>query len=129
MASPAMAPQPYEVIEEQPSSILAESRDEFKAEIARATTFLNSRDEDGEPYYSKVTLDRGIAFLKMHIDGLWRYSGIIAPVPTIGPGPKASLDLYWKTASFELLVNIPASPHELSSFYGRDESQQTTRGS
>jgi hypothetical protein len=114
---------------QQTSSVLAKSqREELEAEVLRAESLVASRD-DLEAYYSKETLERGIAFLKMHMEGIWKSCGTTIILPTIGPGPRGSVDLYWKTTSFELLVNIPASPNDLGTFYGRDYNQQTAKGS
>ena len=135
MASPTLA-ENYEIIEEQEpapeiqqSRLLAKSqRGEFETEVLRAESLLGSQD-DQEAYYSRETLERGIAFLKMHMEWIWKSYGTPTPMPAIGPGPRGSADLYWKTASFELLVNIPASPDDLGTFYGRDYNQQTAKGS
>lgn len=140
MASPTLvfhSAEKYELIEEQapapedqqPSRLLAKSqRGEFETEVLRAESLLGSHD-DQEAYYSRETLERGIAFLKMHMEWIWKSYGTPSPMPTIGPGPRGSADLYWKTASFELLVNIPASSNDLGTFYGRDYNQQTAKGS
>jgi len=130
------SPQTYDVIEEhvaqepQHASVLLtqSQRSEVEIEAHRAESLLSSHDSE-EDYYSRETLDRGLAFLRMHMDWIWKYCGTKTLVPTIGPGPVGSLDLYWKTASFELLVNIPASPDALGTFYGRDDNQQTAKGS
>ena len=137
MASPALiqewknAQMEQEQIPEVPSSaLLLESQgDAFRRELAHAERLLGSRDEHDEPYYSRETLDRGAEFLRMHAEWIWKSCGSKAPVPTIGPGPQGSLDLYWKMSSFELLVNIPASDGELGTFFARDNNKQTAKGS
>jgi hypothetical protein len=112
------------------SRLLESQREEIKAEIAHAESILDRHDMEGqEDLYSRETLDRAVAFLKAHIEWVWRSYGTKAPTPTIGPGPRGTVDLYWKRPSFELLVNIPASADGLGTFYGRDNGQQTAKGS
>jgi hypothetical protein len=111
--------------------LLIARREELEAEIEQAKTLVNdgpSLDEEiGN--YSSETLQRAIEFLKTHIEWVWRKRGTNAPLPTIGPGPDGSIDLYWKEQAWKLLVNIPASAEALATFYGDDYGTQTTRGS
>jgi hypothetical protein len=112
------------------SRLLETQRKSIETEIEHARRILHQREVEGEKdLYSEETLDRAVAFLKTHIERVWRSYGTKAPIPTIGSGPRGSVDLYWKRPSFELLVNIPASADDLGTFYGRDKNQQTVKGS
>jgi hypothetical protein len=50
------------------------------------------------------------------------------PVPHIGAGPNGSIDLHWKRKNSELLVNIPADPNGLVTYYGDDYGAQKVKG-
>lgn len=129
MATPMM------VLEQEPSEetrgsirLLKSQHQEIEAETERAKSLIGQPDPDGDIVYSAETLERAIAFLKLHIEWLWRVGGTRAPMPTIGPGPAGSVDLFWKRRSWKLLVNIP-SPHDaLANFYGDDYGKQKVKG-
>src|ERR1700678_3773675 len=100
-------------------------------EIERAEGMLENaddRDEDAA-VFSRETLDRAVEFLKAQSAKLRKMYGSFAPVPHIGPGPDESVDLHWKRESWELLVNIPANPDRLATFYGDDYGAQKIKGS
>jgi hypothetical protein len=111
------------------SARLMEShQQEIEAEIDRARAISRRGEIDGEYVYSEETLDRAVAFMKAHIEWLWRTCGIKAPVPMIGNGPTQSVDLFWQRPSWKLLVNIPAAQDALATFYGDDYGPQKTKG-
>ena len=137
---------PFEVAEEQEPSLvkavmapdvpegserlLEAQRQKFDAEVGRAKSIIADPEQHGdETLYSEETLGRAITFLKTHIEWVWRTCGTKAPIPTIGPGPNESVDLYWKQPSWKLLVNIPADKDALATFYGDDYGRQRTKGS
>ncbi len=97
---------------------------EVDQEIERASKAIlgleDNWDGEGSSAYSKATLDRAINFLKLHVSALIEESGKIT-VPRILPGPDGSIDLHWRTAKLELLVNVPPNDG-LVSFYGDDFS-------
>lgn len=112
------------------SRLLESLRQELEAEIGQAESVLRLPEMNGqEQLYSEKTLDRAVAFLKMHIEELWRSYGFRASVPVIGPGPDGSVDLFWERVSWKLLVNIPATTDALATFYGDDHGRQKTKGS
>src|SRR5579863_2868695 len=106
-------PMPFEVIEEQepspskevtsreerlegPDRLLEGQRQKFEAEVEHAKSLIARPEKDiDERLYSEETLDRAVAFVKRHIERVWRSCGTNAPTPTIGPGPDESVDLYW----------------------------------
>ncbi len=97
---------------------------EIDQEIERASEAImgleDNWDGEGSSAYSKATLDRAINFLKLHVSALIEESGKII-IPRILPGPDGSIDLHWRTAKLELLVNVPPNDG-LVSFYGDDFS-------
>lgn len=54
-------------------------------------------------------------------DTMWKRDSLRnanLPEPEITPGPEGSIDLYWKTWSISLIVNIPENS-EICTFYGK----------
>jgi len=107
--------------------LLRSQRLELQAETEHARGILGTHDQ--EDFYSEAALDRAVAFLEMHLEKLWRSYGFRAPIPTIGPGPAGSVDLFWERNSWKLLVNIPATPDAMATFYADDRGRQRTKGS
>ena len=112
------------------SRLLETHRQKLEVEVQQARTII-APDEanDDQDLPTEETLNRAIAFLRTHMNWVWRSRGTLAPVPTIGPGPSGSVDLYWRTPYWKLLVNIPASNGALATFYGDDYNRQKTKGS
>jgi len=103
----------------------------LKAEIEQAKRILELHEDwdgEGSPGYSEETLKRAIDFLDTHVEQLWKSFGFRPPIPRIGPGPDGSVDLHWKDASWELLVNIPRDINKMAAFYGDDYGVQKIRG-
>ncbi len=110
----------------------AEMHEMLNAEIKRAENILELKDDwdgEGAAAYSKDTLERAVAFLSKHVQGLWDSFNVCAPIPVIGPGPDGSIDLSWKQKAWELLVNIPADRNAMAVFYGDNYGTQKIRGS
>ncbi|MBZ5503507.1 MAG: hypothetical protein LAN59_14955 [Acidobacteriia bacterium] len=102
------------------------------AEIERAKGILKLQDDwdgEGSRAYSEETFNRAVVFLIKHIGRGWESCGLPSPIPRIGPGPDGSIDLHWRQPSWELLVNIPADPNEMATFYGDNYGLQKIRGS
>jgi len=107
------------------------SYQELKAEIEKTKRILELQDDwdgEGSPGYAVETFNRAIAFLNTYAQRLWESDGIPLPVPRIGPGPEASIDLYWKRPRWELLVNISADPSEAASYSAEDDGGHRSRG-
>lgn len=98
----------------------------LNAEIEYARSMIGVPVDDATTY-SEDTFNRVAAFLTMYSDELLK-SGLVIPVPKIGPGPDRSVDLHWKYQSRELLMNIPADANEAAAFYGDDYGTQKFRG-
>jgi hypothetical protein len=112
------------------SRLLKAQCQEVEVEIEHAKSILRQPElDDKESLYSEETLDRAVAFMKTHIESVWRSYGVKAPIPTIGPGPHGSVDLYWEQPSWKLLVNIPADKDAPATFYGDDYGRQKIKGS
>ena len=85
-------------------------------------------DDQGSPRYAEATWQRATDFLVRQADFARASLGRELPVPKILPGPKASIDLHWKLAGFELLVNIPSDAAQPTTFYGDDYRNSCIRG-
>jgi hypothetical protein len=100
------------------------------AKIEHAEKMLDqSSDDEDAPGYSRTALNRARVFLTAQSAQLRKVYGVFAPVPDLGSGPNASIDLHWKRKDWELLVNIPASGNEPATFYGDNYGLQKIKGS
>lgn len=98
-------------------------------ELDRAETLREQHDEHGEgPLVSPEALKRAGSFLKSQSIRAYKMYNEFTPVPNIGPGGDKSVDLHWRRAGWELLVNIPADPRRLAAFYGDNYGTQKIRG-
>jgi hypothetical protein len=113
-----------------PKRTVEEIRALLTAEVSR-THLLDLKDDwdgEGSTRYLKDTVDRAIGFAATQAH-LLSELGFSFQIPDLGPGPNGSIDLHWKKASCELLVNIPADAGEMVTFYGDDYKTQHIRGS
>jgi hypothetical protein len=104
---------------------------ELEEEIKQAKKLLDLGDDwdgQGSACYTRETFNRAIGFLTAHAERLCTRFNQQLPVPRIGAGPHGSIDIHWKSP-WELLVNIPADPNELASFYGDNYGKQAIKGS
>jgi hypothetical protein len=96
--------------------------------------FEDDWDDEDSPAYRLATWERAIAFLLKNARKLWEENHLTLEVPKILPGPAGSIDLHWKMARRELLINIPDTQDEPANFYGDDLSSnvhlpnQTVKG-
>ena len=72
----------------------------------------------GSPHYSRATWDRAIQFVRLQWVEFVRLFREPMPIPTIQPGPNGSIDVFWETPDFDLLVNIPPDPLQEAEFSG-----------
>lgn len=105
--------------------------DRLNDAIAESKWILDLKDNfdgEGSVGYSKETWEMAIKFLKNTARWIWNKRGVVMEVPRISPGPSGSIDLHWKTATKELLVNIPSDRKEMASFYGDDYGKLHVKG-
>ncbi len=77
----------------------------------------NDFDGEGSPGYSKETWERATGFLRDFAAHVKEVCRIEIEPPIIDPGPDGSIDLHWKTADYELLLNVKPASNE-ATFYG-----------
>ena len=117
---------------ESASSEHAEEQDtSLVAELARAESSLAAPEEEDEEAlgFSSEALVRAKAFLLTQSKQFRKICGYFPPAPRIGPGPRGSVDLYWKEKDWELLINVPLESTKLATFYGDDYGSQKIKGS
>ncbi len=86
-------------------------------------------DGEGAKSYKKETWERATEFIKKLSFFLWRQSQKLIAAPNILPGPDGSIDVHWKTAKFDLLINVPEDPTEPATFSSDDYGQNMIKGS
>jgi hypothetical protein len=89
----------------------------------------NDWDGEGGQTYSEETWKRATGLLSRYATQMWQVFGRLMDAPKILPGPDGSIDIHWKSANSEMLVNLPADPSELASFYGDDYGSARIKGS
>ena len=85
-------------------------------------------DDEGAPPYERTTWDRMKEFLLDSARDYRRYAARNIPLPTIDPGDKASIDLFWQLSARRLLANVPADPNKPITFFGKDQSGVSISG-
>jgi hypothetical protein len=86
-------------------------------------------DGEGSPNISEETWRRATDFLRNQAEWLLEQVGVVIDTPQIAPGPNGSIDIYWRNASAELLVNIPVDKGATISFYGDTKAGSHIAGS
>jgi hypothetical protein len=118
---------------QRPSTLAAPEWDEEIIHAIDASRWiLGLRDDfdgEGSEGYAEKTWKRAVEFLRRHARWVWETASMKIQPPRIRPGPSGSIDLHWKTPSYELLLNIPANPAESATFYGDDYGRSTVEGS
>jgi hypothetical protein len=69
---------------------------------------------------SEETWKRATEFLTRNAQLLWSEHGVRVEAPRIVPVADGTLDIHWKVAKRELLVNIPTKSEERAKYYGDD---------
>lgn len=85
-------------------------------------------DEQGAIKYSRETWDDVCKFLIRQTNAARKALDRELPIPRVLPGPGGSIDVHWKTARFELLVNFPADKKKAATFYGDNYGILSIRG-
>ncbi len=106
---------------------------ELEAEIQGAEKIIlgleSDWDGEGGGTYSEATFRRAASLLRLYQAQLRGSSGSSIPLPSIGPGPDGSIDLFWTNDYGKLLINIPADFGELATYAGTDSMGPKAKGS
>lgn len=118
---------PNQAKEYQPADVMVAEEDaELATELKRVEGLLERVDDEGTSLYSREAFNRARGFLEAQSAKAKKMYSVCAPVPDIGPGPKGSIDLHWKSKNRELLVNIPADKPAI--YYGDDYGVEKFKG-
>jgi hypothetical protein len=103
---------------------------EIEMAINDSVTLLSLQadwDAAGASPIKAPTRERAVQFLRRTASQVSHSSGRPMPPPRISPCPDGSIDLYWRTPSFTLLINIP--PTREADFYGKAANNLVLKGS
>jgi hypothetical protein len=116
---------------DQTPSSLPENQGKLQTAIENSQEFLeweDNWDDEGSLGYRKETWQRATDFILDNNLRLWQAYHVAMDVPDILPGPNGSIDIHWQTPTYELLINIPAAPDQLATFYGDKPSGTVIKG-
>ena len=85
-------------------------------------------DEEGSPSFRETTWQRATEFVKLAALAFQQRFGVWIEPPRILPGPEGSIDLHWRTAERELLINIPERAEEAADYFGSGDAQDAVKG-
>ena len=85
-------------------------------------------DGEGSLGYTKAVWNRACKFVTHNATEALNRHATVIQAPKILPGPDGSIDVHWKTAARELLVNIPRLPDQPAEFYGDDYGSLQIKG-
>lgn len=85
-------------------------------------------DEEGSKNYEETTWSRSVNWVKEAALTFRKQRGLWVEPPRILPGPEGSIDIHWKTAKRELLINVPENLQEPADYYGCGDPKDTLKG-
>ena len=85
-------------------------------------------DEEGSPRFREATWRRATEFVKLAAMAFQQRFGVWIEPPRILPGPAGSIDLHWRAAERELLINIPERDEAPADYYGSGDAQDAVKG-
>lgn len=85
-------------------------------------------DDEGAIAISADTFHMATRFLLKTARAVRVRSGITLPAPKIGPCADGSIDLYWRTDKFTLLINLQPEDNAESDFYGETPNGLKLKG-
>lgn len=84
-------------------------------------------DDEGAIPIAQATWENAVTLLRGLAHALHQKTGEVLPVPAIGPCADGSIELFWKTSSFKLLVNMKPTASD-SDFYGKSSDGVEVKG-
>lgn len=106
-------------------------RIQLRKEIDASRYFLaweDDWDDEGSVAYQQATWERAGVWVSGLYEKAPRSLCSILPIPRILPGPDGSIDLHWKAAHGEVLLNIPANINAMAGYYGDSTSGACIKG-
>lgn len=101
----------------------------FAAAIEASRALLNlgtDWDDEGAAAIEFATWSRATKFLRTTVAK--SRAGAALAVPNISACRDGSIDLFWATTKFRLLINIKPSPHVESDYYGETADRLVIKG-
>jgi len=114
-----------------PPKIPEEEVERLESAIAASRSILDLKDGfdgRGSPHYSESVWQRAAQFLRLQWEEHVRLFGEPLPLPEILAGPNGSIDVFWETPEFDLLVNVPADPKKEAEFSGDSHGKRKFDG-
>ncbi len=96
-------------------------KDSIRPATTEASALLlleNDWDDEGSLAVDGPTLERAKDFLVRHARFFTAFYGASLEPPEFAPTRDGSVDLYWETATYELLINVPTEREAPVSYYG-----------
>ncbi len=85
-------------------------------------------DDEGAIKYETTTWQKAVTFISTYAKMMFEISSQIISTPSIYQGPQGSIDIYWDTEQYYLLINIPAGIDTKANFYGSDRKNTQLEG-
>ena len=85
-------------------------------------------DEEGSLAYKEATWNRAAELVEKTAVAFHSRFGVWVDPPRLLPGPEGSIDIHWKAAERELLINIPEADEEPADYYGCGSLQDAIKG-
>jgi len=104
-----------------PVRIQEDDLEQLESMIRESRSILQLKDDFdgmGSTHYTEEVWQRAARFVRLQWGEHFRVFGEPMPLPEIEPGPRGSIDIYWETPDFDLLVNIPSDPQKEAEFSG-----------
>lgn len=99
--------------------------------IKESTSILeigDNWDEYGSPGYDEGTLVKAINLLVLYARKILDENEIIIDAPRICASQDGSIDLFWETDTYKLLINIPRDETAMATYYGRHDTGEFING-
>ena len=111
-----------------PKAFLSDLDSSLDEAAARLKGLGDDYDGEGSKGYSEEVVQRAADFVRSQAVELWKKQHLLIEIPDLGAGPDGTVDVHWRTAKYELLVNVPEHHSAPASFYGDDYGRLKVRG-
>jgi hypothetical protein len=112
-----------------PRKLLENNNLKEEIETAAELRFLKQNwDGEGSKGYKLKTIKNAINFVIEYTKWIWEERNHCIPTPNIFPGVNGTVDVYWKSNNYDLIINIPEAPNTVASFYGDNMDSKKIQG-
>ncbi len=85
-----------------------------------------SSDDEPGLICSERTWRRAAKTLMDHALAIWEKARLVVKVPMISAGPDNSVDIYWTSAPYGLLLNVPSDEKKPTTYFGDDSTNSNS---